>query len=194
MFFFISFSFFLCQCDIFDREREFLQTQLEPILTQVSGLRVVLEHITTKEAAAYVQKYHQEKRYELHQTYLAATITPHHLLCNRNMLFQGGLNPHYYCLPILKREEHRQALVAAATSGLPCFFAGTDSAPHPKHTKEAAKGCAGCFTAPFALELYLETFDQAKQIDKFVPFISEFGAKFYQLPLNPGQEEKDLHQ
>jgi dihydroorotase len=137
----------------------------------------VFEHITTKEAAQYVME---------SDRYLGATITAHHLLYNRNAIFTGGIRPHYYCLPVLKREVHRQALVAAATSGSPKFFLGTDSAPHPVHLKEHATGCAGCYTAHAAIEMYAEAFDAAGALDKLEGFASFHGADFYGLPRNTG--------
>ncbi len=161
--------------DMFDRERVFVDTHLERITRDFPGLRIVLEHITTREAAAFVRE--AEIR-------IAATITPQHLLWSRNALFVGGLRPHYYCLPILKRETHRQALLAAATSGNPRFFLGTDSAPHAQHTKENACGCAGCYSAHAALELYAEAFDDAGALDRLEGFASRFGADFYGLPRN----------
>ena len=147
--------------DMFDRERVFVDTLLQRIVREFPGLKVVLEHITTREAAAFVRD---------SPSSIAATITPQHLLWSRNALFVGGLRPHYYCLPILKRETHRQALVAAATSGNPRFFLGTDSAPHARHTKENACGCAGCYSAPVALELYAEAFEDAGALDRLEGF------------------------
>lgn len=164
--------------DVFDRERIFIERELLPLIKNFSQLRVVLEHITTSEAVDFVMAQPQ---------HVAATITAHHLLLNRNALFAGGIRPHHYCLPVLKREEHRQRLIAAATSGNPQFFAGTDSAPHARHTKEAACGCAGIYTAFGALELYAEVFDQVDALDKLEFFIAEAGARFYQLPLNSGK-------
>jgi dihydroorotase len=161
--------------DMFDRERVFVDTLLARIVRDFPGLRVVLEHITTREAAAFVREAPSP---------LAATITPQHLLWSRNALFVGGIRPHYYCLPILKRESHRQALVAAATSGHPRFFLGTDSAPHARHTKENACGCAGCYSAPLALPLYAEAFEDAGALDRLEGFASRFGAAFYGLPQN----------
>lgn len=159
--------------DMFDRERVFVDTLLARIVRDFPGLKVVLEHITTREAAAFVRAA---------TTPIAATITPQHLLWSRNALFVGGIRPHYYCLPILKRETHREALVAAATSGDPRFFLGTDSAPHARHTKEHACGCAGCYSAPIALELYAEAFEDAHALDRLEGFASRFGADFYGLP------------
>ncbi len=161
--------------DVFDRERVFIDRQLIPLLERHSRLRVVFEHITTRHAADFVTQAPSR---------VAATITAHHLLLNRNALFSGGLRPHHYCLPVLKREEHRQALVAAATSGNPKFFLGTDSAPHPKHAKESACGCAGIYTAHAAIELYAEAFEQAGALDQLEAFASFHGADFYKLPRN----------
>ena len=163
--------------DVFDRERTFLETELAPLIQKFPQLRVVFEHITTREAADFV---------ESASARVAATITAHHLLLNRNALFTGGIRPHHYCLPVLKREEHRQRLVTAATSGNPKFFAGTDSAPHAKHTKENSCGCAGIYTAFGAVELYCEAFDNAGALDRFGGFMSEFGPRFYGVPLNTG--------
>ncbi|AKJ27841.1 dihydroorotase [Caldimonas brevitalea] len=165
------------QIDVFDREQVFIDTQLAPLRRDFPGLKIVFEHITTKEAAQYVQEA---------DAGLGATITAHHLLYNRNAIFTGGIRPHYYCLPVLKREEHRLALVAAATSGNPKFFLGTDSAPHPSHLKEHASGCAGCYTAHAALELYAEAFEAAGALDKLEGFASFHGADFYGLPRNQG--------
>jgi dihydroorotase len=163
--------------DLFDREAVFIEQQLAPLRKDFPGLKIVMEHITTKEAAQYVAGADAN---------LGATITAHHLLYNRNAIFTGGIRPHYYCLPVLKRETHRQALVAAATSGSPKFFLGTDSAPHPAHLKEHATGCAGCYTAHAAMELYAEAFDAAGALDKLEGFSSFFGADFYGLPRNTG--------
>ena len=163
--------------DLFDREAVFIDQQLIPLRRDFPELKIVMEHITTKEAAQHVQDA---------DCFLGATITAHHLLYNRNAIFTGGIRPHYYCLPVLKRETHRQALVAAATSGSPKFFLGTDSAPHPAHLKEHASGCAGCYTAHAALELYAEAFDQAGALDRLEGFASFFGADFYGLPRNTG--------
>ncbi|GHU07910.1 dihydroorotase [Betaproteobacteria bacterium] len=163
--------------DLFDRESVFIETVLQPLLKRRPGLRVVFEHITTKEAADFVASVDDA---------IAATITAHHLLYNRNAIFTGGIRPHYYCLPVLKRERHREALVRAATSGSPKFFLGTDSAPHARHAKEAACGCAGCYTALSALELYAEAFDLAGCLDKLEAFASFNGADFYRLPRNKG--------
>jgi len=162
--------------DVFDRERVFVDTLLTRIVRDFPGLRIVLEHITTREAAAFVRE---------SAVHIGATITPHHLLWSRNALFAGSfLRPHFYCLPILKRETHRQALVAAATSADPRFFLGTDSAPHARDTKENACGCAGCYSAHAALELYAEAFEAADALDKLAGFASHFGADFYGLPRN----------
>ncbi len=161
--------------DLFDREAVFIEQQLAPLRQDFPELKIVMEHITTREAAQYVAEADQ---------YLGATITAHHLLYNRNAIFTGGIRPHYYCLPVLKRETHRQALVAAATSGNPKFFLGTDSAPHPAHLKEHATGCAGCYTAHAAIEMYAEAFDAAGALDKLEAFASFNGPDFYQLPRN----------
>jgi dihydroorotase len=165
------------EIDLFDREAVFIDTQLIPLRRDFPELKIVFEHITTREAAQYV---HAADRYT------AATITAHHLLYNRNAIFTGGIRPHYYCLPVLKREVHRVALVEAATLGSPKFFLGTDSAPHPAHLKEHASGCAGCYTAHAAMELYAEAFDHAKALDKLEGFASFHGADFYGLPRNSG--------
>jgi dihydroorotase len=164
-------------CDIFDREKVFINRYLLDIVKQFSDLRVVLEHVTTADAVQFVESASKN---------VAATITPQHLLYNRNALFVGGIRPHYYCLPVLKREPHRTALVNAATSGNPKFFLGTDSAPHTTETKENACGCAGCFSAPIALELYAEAFESVNAIDKLEGFASFHGADFYRLPRNTG--------
>ncbi|HLX27316.1 MAG TPA: dihydroorotase [Casimicrobiaceae bacterium] len=161
--------------DVFDRERVFVERDLARIVKDFPGLRVVLEHVTTKEAIDFVTAAPAN---------VAATITPQHLLYSRNALFVGGIRPHLYCLPILKRETHRRALVAAATSGNPKFFLGTDSAPHPQSTKEAACGCAGCYSAPVALPLYAEVFEDAGALDRLEGFASVHGAAFYGLPAN----------
>ena len=163
--------------DLFDREKAFIDTVLAPLLQRQPALRVVMEHITTRDAAEFVAAAPAN---------VAATITAHHLLYNRNALFLGGVRPHWYCLPVLKRETHREALVAAAVSGNPKFFLGTDSAPHAKATKEAACGCAGCYTAYAALELYAEAFDQAGAVDKLEAFASFHGPDWYGLPRNAG--------
>ena len=165
------------EIDLFDREAVFIDTQLIPLRKDFPELKVVFEHITTREAAQYVQ---QADRFT------GATITAHHLLYNRNAIFAGGIRPHYYCLPVLKREVHRLALVQAATSGSAKFFLGTDSAPHPAHLKEHASGCAGCYTALTAMELYAQVFDAAGALDKLEGFASFFGADFYGLPRNLG--------
>jgi dihydroorotase len=162
--------------DLFDREKVFIDRVMTPLRRDFPALKVVFEHITTKDAADYVRDAGAPP--EL----LGATITAHHLLYNRNAIFQGGIRPHYYCLPVLKRETHRVALVEAATSGNPRFFLGTDSAPHPKGLKEHACGCAGCYTALHALELYAEAFDKAGALDKLEGFASFYGADFYRLP------------
>ena len=161
--------------DVFDREKAFIEEVLGPTVDRFSGLKVVLEHITTREAAQYV---------EVTGPNVAATITAHHLLMNRNALFIGGIRPHHYCLPVLKREEHREALVEAAASGNPKFFLGTDSAPHPRLDKEAACGCAGVYTGHAALELYAIAFEEAGALDKLEGFASVHGAQFYGLPVN----------
>jgi dihydroorotase len=163
--------------DLFDREAVFIEQQLIPLRRDFPGLKIVMEHITTREAAQYVAQA---------GPLTAATITAHHLLYNRNAIFTGGIRPHYYCLPVLKRETHRQALVQAATCGSPRFFLGTDSAPHAAHLKEHATGCAGCYTAPAAMELYAQAFDAAGALDKLEGFASHFGADFYGLPRNTG--------
>ena len=161
--------------DVFDREKAFIEEVLGPAVERFSSLKVVLEHITTREAAQYV---------EVTGPNVAATITAHHLLMNRNALFMGGIRPHHYCLPVLKREEHREALVEAATSGNPKFFLGSDSAPHPRRDKEAACGCAGVYTGHAALELYAVAFEEAGALDRLEGFASLFGARFYGLPVN----------
>jgi len=163
--------------DLFDREAVFIEQQLIPLRRDFPELKIVFEHITTKEAAQYVAEADR---------FTAATITAHHLLYNRNAIFTGGIRPHYYCLPVLKRETHRQALVKAATSGNAKFFLGTDSAPHPRNTKEAACGCAGMYTAHAALELYAEAFDSVGALDKLEAFASFNGPDFYRLPRNSG--------
>ena len=163
--------------DIFDREAVFIERQLQPLLQRHPGLKVVLEHITTADAAAFVAE---------GPANLAATITPHHLHINRNALFQGGLRPDFYCLPVAKRERHRLALRAAAISGHPRFFLGTDSAPHPRGAKESACGCAGIYNAPYAIESYAEVFSQENALERLEDFASHFGPRFYGLPLNEG--------
>lgn len=163
--------------DIFDREAVFLERVMAGIVRNFPGLKVVCEHITTEEAVAFVQG---------HGDRVAATITPHHLQFSRNAIFQGGIRPHMYCLPILKREKHRLALRRAATSGSPKFFLGTDTAPHAVETKEAACGCAGVFNAPVALESYVTVFDEENALDRFEAFASLNGARFHGLPVNEG--------
>jgi dihydroorotase len=165
------------EVDVFDREPVFIEEVLSPLLARFPGLKVVLEHITTREAVQFV---------EVTGPNVAATITAHHLLLNRNALFLGGLRPHHYCLPVLKRESHREALVAAVTSGNPKFFLGTDSAPHARGTKEAACGCAGIYTAHAALELYAVAFEEAGALAKLADFASRHGAQFYGLAPNAG--------
>ncbi len=164
-------------CDIFDRERIFVEKYLNDIVNHFPGLKLVLEHVTTSEAVQFVEAASQN---------IAATITPQHLLYNRNALLVGGIRPHYYCLPVLKREQHRLALLKAATSSNPKFFLGTDSAPHITETKENACGCAGCFSAPIALELYAEAFESVNALEKLEGFASFYGADFYGLPRNTG--------
>jgi dihydroorotase len=166
------------EIDLFDREAVFIERVLHPLRRDFPGLKIVFEHITTREAAQYVAA---------GEDHLAATITAHHLLFNRNAIFLGGLRPHYYCLPVLKREEHRRALLAAATSGSPKFFLGTDSAPHAAVLKEHAAACAGCYTALSALELYAQAFEAAGALDKLEGFASFHGADFYGLPRNRGR-------
>jgi len=168
--------------DVFDREAVFIDQVLEPLRQRHPGLKIIFEHITTKQAAQYVESADAQRFGAI-----AATITPQHLLYNRNAIFSGGIRPHYYCLPILKREEHRQELVRVATSGNPRFFLGTDSAPHVKGTKENACGCAGCYTAWHAMPLYAEVFDQANALDRLEAFASHFGPDFYNLPRNTGK-------
>ena len=163
--------------DLFDREAVFIEQQLIPLRRDFPDLKIVMEHITTREAAQYVAE---------GGAHLGATITAHHLLYNRNAIFTGGIRPHYYCLPVLKRETHRLALVQAATSGSPKFFLGTDSAPHPAHLKEHATGCAGCYTAHAAIEMYAEAFEAAGALDRLEGFASFHGADFYGLPRNTG--------
>jgi dihydroorotase len=161
--------------DIFDREAVFIERVMQPLLKDLPNLRVVFEHITTKDAAEFVMSAPDN---------IAATLTPQHLLYNRNAMLVGGIRPHYYCLPILKREIHREALVKAATSGNKKFFLGTDSAPHAQHTKENACGCAGCYSAHSAIELYAEAFENAGALDKLEGFASFYGADYYGLPRN----------
>jgi len=163
--------------DVFDREKVFVEEVLSPLVERFAHLKVVLEHVTTREAVEFVRRAPEN---------VAATITAHHLLLNRSALFQGGLRPHHYCLPVPKREEHREALVEAATSGNPKFFLGTDSAPHERRAKEAACGCAGIYTAHAALELYAIAFEEAGALGRLEDFASRFGAGFYGLPLNQG--------
>lgn len=163
--------------DIFDREAVFIERTLAPLIARLPELRVVLEHITTAQAAEFVASASAN---------VAATLTAHHLLMNRNAMLVGGIRPHHYCLPVLKRETHRQALLKAATSGSAKFFLGTDSAPHARHTKEAACGCAGMYTAHAALELYAEAFDSVGALDKLEAFASFNGPDFYRLPRNSG--------
>lgn len=161
--------------DIFDRETVFIDRVMQPLLKDLPGLRVVFEHITTQDAAQFVTSAPET---------IAATLTPQHLLYNRNAMLVGGIRPHFYCLPILKRETHRKALVKAATSGNKKFFLGTDSAPHAQHTKENACGCAGCYSAHSAIELYAEAFEAAGALDRLEAFASFYGADFYGLPRN----------
>jgi dihydroorotase len=161
--------------DLFDREKVFIDTVLLPLTLRFPKLKVVMEHITTRDAAEFVQN---------SPSTVAATITAHHLLYNRNAIFQGGVRPHWYCLPVLKRETHRRALLEAATSGDARFFLGTDSAPHAKHLKEHACGCAGCYTAPHALELYAAAFDSVGRLARLEGFASHHGPDFYRLPRN----------
>jgi dihydroorotase len=163
--------------DIFDREAVFIERTLAGLVRDYPALKIVFEHITTSEAVAFV---------EASGPHVAATITPHHLAINRNAMFEGGIRPHLYCLPVLKRETHQLALRRAATSGNPKFFLGTDSAPHVASTKETACGCAGCYNAPFALESYARTFDEDGALDRLEGFASEFGPDFYGLPRNIG--------
>ena len=163
--------------DLFDREAVFIDQQMIPLRRDFPELKVVFEHITTREAAQYVAEA---------GPFTAATLTAHHLLYNRNAIFTGGIRPHYYCLPVLKRETHRQALLAAATSGSDRFFLGTDSAPHPAHLKEHATGCAGCYTAHAAIEMYAEAFESVSALDKLEAFASFNGPAFYGLPRNSG--------
>jgi dihydroorotase len=165
------------EIDIFDREKVFIERSLIPLLARFPGLKVVLEHITTAEAARFVPTGGAR---------LAATITPHHLMINRNAIFAGGIRPHLYCLPIAKREEHRQALRKAATSGAACYFLGTDTAPHPVRAKETECGCAGIFNAPAALECYAQVFEEEGALDRLEAFASLNGARFYGLPVNQG--------
>jgi dihydroorotase len=165
------------EIDVFDREAVFIERHLDRLVRDLPGLRMVLEHVTTSEAVDFVREASDR---------LAATFTVHHLLLNRNAMFEGGLRPHHYCLPLIKRERHRQALVAAATSGNPKFFLGTDSAPHPKGAKESDCGCAGVFSAPVAIELYAEVFEAEGVLDRLEGFASFHGPDFYGLPRNSG--------
>lgn len=164
--------------DVFDRERVFIDHTLAPLVERFPGLKVVLEHVTTRDGVEFVQSC---------ATNVGATITAHHLLMNRNALFQGGIRPHHYCLPVLKREEHRRALVEAATGGDPRFFLGTDSAPHAKGAKESACGCAGIYTAHAGIELYAEAFERAGALHRLEAFASFHGPDFYSLPRNGGK-------
>lgn len=165
------------EVDVFDRERVFVERVLSPLIARHPGLKVVMEHVTTLEAAEFVTNAPPR---------VAATLTAHHLLLNRNALFAGGVRPHHFCLPVLKREPHRRALVRAATSGNPRFFLGTDSAPHSRQTKEAACGCAGVYTAHAGIELYAEVFAAAGALERLEGFASRHGAQFYGLPVNEG--------
>ncbi len=164
--------------DVFDREAVFIDRILEPLVGRFPGLRVVFEHITTRQAVAFVDSAGSN---------IAATITPHHLIINRNAMFEGGMRPHAYCLPVAKREQHRRALVEAATGGSPKYFLGTDSAPHAVTDKESACGCAGIYNAPFALEAYASLFEAEGALHRLEGFASEHGPRFYRLPLNTGQ-------
>jgi dihydroorotase len=166
------------EVDVFDREKIFIERLLIPLLEHVPGLKVVMEHITTADSVNFVLAA---------PVNVSATITAHHLLLNRNAMFEGGIRPHHYCLPVLKREKHRLALVKAAVSGNPKFFLGTDSAPHPRHTKETGCGCAGIYTAHAGIELYAEAFEAANALDRLEAFASFHGADFYGLPRNRDQ-------
>lgn len=166
------------EIDVFDREKVFIDRHMRPLVARYPALKVVFEHITTRDAAEFVASA---------PDHIGATITAHHLLMNRNAMFAGGMRPHHYCLPVLKREEHRLALVRAATSGSAKFFLGTDSAPHPKTAKESACGCAGMYTAHAAIELYAEVFENANALDRLEAFASFHGADFYGLPRNQEQ-------
>ena len=163
------------EVDVFDRERMFIERVLEPVTRDFPQLKIVFEHITTSEAVRFVQDSGPN---------IAATVTPQHLVINRNAIFAGGLRPHFYCLPVAKREEHRLAVRTAATSGSPKFFLGTDSAPHARQAKESACGCAGIFNAPFALESYVQVFEDENSLDRFEVFASLNGPRFYGLPIN----------
>ena len=166
------------EVDIFDREKAFIEEVLTQVVKDFPELKIVFEHVTTKDAVDFVLASGNN---------IAATITPQHLLANRSDMLAGGIKPHYYCLPVLKRANpHQLALIEAATSGNPKFFLGTDSAPHAKHDKESSCGCAGCFTAPHAIELYAEAFDRAGALDKLEGFASKHGSDFYGLPHNQG--------
>jgi dihydroorotase len=165
------------EVDVFDREREFIDRVLATVVARVPGLKVVFEHVTTAAAVEFVRGARPG---------VAATITPQHLLMNRNAMFDGGVRPHHYCLPVLKRERDREALIAAATGDDPRFFLGTDSAPHARHTKETACGCAGIFSAHAGIELYAEVFEAAGRLERLEAFASERGADFYGVPRNPG--------
>jgi dihydroorotase len=168
------------EIDIFDREKVFLEGVLAPLIERHPTLRFVLEHITTSEAVNFVRSAPAR---------VAATITLHHLLYNRNQLLAGGIRPHFYCLPVLKRESHRQDLLRAAIGDDPRFFFGSDSAPHPLHAKECEQGCAGCYTSHAALELLAELFEELDALDRLEPFVSDRGAAFYGLPPNSGSIE-----
>lgn len=164
--------------DVFDREKVFIDKHMQPLITQFPSLKIVFEHITTRDAAQFVAAA---------PVNIAATITPHHLLMNRNAMFVGGIRPHHYCLPILKREDHRRALVDAAISGSPKFFLGTDSAPHPRSAKESECGCAGMYSAHAGIEFYAEVFDAENALSKLEAFASFYGPDFYGLPRNQDQ-------
>jgi len=166
------------EVDVFDRESVFLERTLAPLVKRFPRLKIVVEHITTHEAAAFVERASEN---------VGATITAHHLLLNRNAIFAGGINPHHYCMPVLKREPHRRALLKAAISGNPKFFLGTDSAPHARGVKESCCGAAGVYTAHAAIELYAEAFESANALDKLEAFASHNGADFYGLPRNAGK-------
>ena len=168
------------ECDVFDREKAFIDEELAPLVERFPALRVVFEHITTKQAAQFVESAREG---------VVATLTPQHLLMNRNDLFAGGLRPHHYCLPVLKRREHQEALRAAVASGSTRFFLGTDSAPHARGAKESDCGCAGCYSAPAALELYASAFEELGALEAFAGFAARHGADFYRLPRNDGEVE-----